>query len=114
LRDPYQVQGIPDWFSTDPDRNTRLFLFAQNLELNPGQAPLSVIVRFIGSNNQVFDVPAIDVRTVLESLDPFTERDSEITQVKVRLPDNLPVGTCTVIIRANGQSSNMGTIRIVP
>jgi hypothetical protein len=114
LRDPYRVQGIPDWFSTDPDRNTRLFLFAQNLELNPGEAPFAVIVRFIGSNNQVFDVPAIDVRNVRESLDPFTQRDSEITQVKVRLPNNLPVGTCTVIIRAHGRSSNMGTIRIVP
>jgi uncharacterized protein (TIGR03437 family) len=49
---------------------------------------------------------ARDADTVL------TDRLSGFTQVKVRLPDNLPPGTCTVTIRAHGRSSNVGTIRI--
>jgi Calx-beta domain-containing protein len=114
LRDPFRIVGIPDRFATGPDRNTRVFFFAQNLELNPGEAPSAVVVRFVGSNSQIFDVPADDVRQVFELPDAVTANPSQFAQVKVRLPDNLPTGTATVTIRAHGRVSNAGTIRIVP
>jgi hypothetical protein len=65
----------------------------------------AVFVRFIPSTGQFFDVPAEDVRSI---------PNSDLTQVVVRLPNNLPVGTCTVSIRAHTRTSNTGTIRIAP
>jgi hypothetical protein len=114
LRDPFRIVGIPETFATGPDRNTRVLFFAQNLALNPGEGPSAVIVRFAAGNNQTFDVPADDVRQVFEVPDALTANPSEFTQVKVRLPAILPVGTHTVTIRAHGRVSNAGTIRIVP
>ena len=105
LRDPFPVVGLPDWVTTGIDRNTRVVLFARNLQLNPGESSAAVIVRFTGSNSQIFEVPAQDVRPVA---------NSDLTQVIVRLPDNLPSGTCTVFIRAHTRTSNTGTIRIAP
>ena len=105
LRDPFLIVGIPDWFPTGIDRNTRVALFARNLQLNPGESSAAVIVRFTGSNNQIFEIPAQDVRPVA---------NSDLTQVTVRLPDNLVPGTCTVFIRAHTRTSNTGTIRIAP
>jgi photosystem II stability/assembly factor-like uncharacterized protein len=103
VRDPFRIVTIPDWFAAGPDRNTRVILFAQNLQLNPGESASAVIVRLIGSNNQIFDVPAEDVRAI---------PNTDFTQVIFRLPDNLPAGTCALTIRAHGRVSNMGTIRI--
>jgi hypothetical protein len=105
LRDPFPVLGIPDWFSTGADKNTRVMLFAQNLQLNPGELPSAVTVRLTASNGFIFEVPAEDVRPL---------GDSEFTQVVFRLPNNLAVGTSTVFIRAHTLVSNSGTIRIVP
>ena len=51
------------------------------------------------------DVPAADVRAV---------PNVDLMQVVFRLPDALAPGTCKVTIKAHGQSSNMGTIRIKP
>jgi len=62
-----------------------------------------VIVRFTASNNQIFEVPAEDVRSI---------PNSEFTQVVVRLPNNLAAGTCMVFIRAHTVVSNSGTLRI--
>jgi hypothetical protein len=105
LRDPFPVAGIPDWFPTGTDRNTRVALFARNLQLNPGELPTAVIVRFTTSNNQIFEVPAEDVRSI---------PNTDLTQVVVRLPNNLAAGTCSVFIRAHTLVSNTGTIRIAP
>jgi hypothetical protein len=105
VRDPFRVLGIPDWFIGAPDHNTRVMLFARNLQLNPGELPSAVIVRFVTSDNSIFEAPSEDVRAI-----PGTE----FTQVAVRLPNNLVPGTCTVSIRAHTRTSNTGTIRIVP
>jgi len=99
------VFGLPEWFVGAPDQNTRVILFARNLQLNPGETASGVIVRIVASNNQIFDVPAEDVRLI-----PGTE----FTQVVIRLPNTLVPGTCTVSIRAHTRISNTGTIRIVP
>src|SRR5688572_30515648 len=105
IRDPLRIVGIPEWMSTGIDRNTRVVLFARNLQLNPGESSSAVFVRFTGSNSQIFEVPAQDVRAVA---------NSDLAQVTVRLPDNLAPGTCTVFIRAHTRTSNTGTIRIAP
>jgi hypothetical protein len=102
-RDPFSIVGVPDWWPNATDKNTRVILFAKNLELNPGESPLAVIVRIIGLNNQFFDVPA-------ESVEPI--HNFEFTQVVIRLPNNVPAGTRFVTIRAHGRASNAGTIRV--
>ncbi|HEX6649549.1 MAG TPA: Calx-beta domain-containing protein, partial [Pyrinomonadaceae bacterium] len=103
LRDPFRVVGIPDFWPTGPDKNARVTLFAKNLELNPGESPSEVIVRIIGAGNQFFDVPA-------EAVQPI--HNFEFTEVVIRLPNTVPVGTRTVTIRAHGRVSNAGVIRI--
>ncbi len=104
LRDPFRVPGIPEWFPGS-DKNTRVALFARNLQLNPGEFPSAVFVTFSASNGAFFDVSA-------ENVIPIPNTD--LTQVVVRLPNNLPPGNCTVIIRAHSRASNAGTIRIAP
>ena len=105
VRDPFRIVGIPEWFSTGVDRNTRVTLFARNLQLNPGEQPFAVIVRFTASNNQFFEVSAENVRSV---------PNTDLTQVVVRLPINLAAGNYTVFIRAHTRTTNTGTIRIAP
>jgi len=96
---------IPDWFVTSNDRNTRVVLFARNLQLNPGETSSAVIVRFMLLSTVIADVPAEDVRPL---------PNTDLTQVVVRLPSNLPPGTYIVTIRAHTRVSNIGNIRIAP
>ena len=103
LRDPFPIVNPANLFNSGVDRNTRVIVFVMNLQLAQGETAASVIVNLTGSNNQIFDVPAEDVR-VLPNVD--------FTQVIFRLPDNLSAGTCTIRIKAHGQVSNAGTIRI--
>lgn len=105
VRDPLPLVSIPDWFTTGTDRNTRVLLFARSLQLDPGELPAAVVVRFTASNNQIFEVPALDVRPI---------PNTDLTQVTVRLPNNLASGNCVVFIRAHTRTSNTGTIRIAP
>jgi hypothetical protein len=104
LRDPFHVQSIVDWIDIGPDRNTRVLIFAANLQLNQGETASAVVVNLVDANNQSFDVPAEDVRAV---------PGFAFTQVKFRLPNNLAAGVCMVTIKAHGQVSNTGTMRIV-
>jgi hypothetical protein len=103
VRDPFRWL-MPDWYTPVP-QNTRVMLFAQNLQLNPNELSSAVIVRLTASNGQTFDLPAEDVRAL---------RETEFTQVVFRLPTNLPAGNATVVIRAHSRTSNSGTIRIAP
>jgi|GEM_PF-1744098 len=103
LRDPFDVLNNADWLNAGTDRNTRLILFASNLQLAQGETASSVVVRLVDSANHIFDVPAEDVRTV---------PSFSFTQVTFRLPDNIAAGACLVTIKAHGQASNSGTIRI--
>jgi Calx-beta domain len=104
-RDPFPVESNIDWLNLPAGQNTLVMIFAKNLRLNQGETSASVIVNLVGSNNQSFDVPAADVRAL---------PNTDLTQVVFRLPDALASGTCKVTIKAHGQSSNMGTIRIAP
>ncbi len=103
FRDPFDILNSADWLNAGADRNTRLILFASNLQLAQGETASSVVVRLVDSANHVFDVPAEDVRTV---------PNFSFTQVTFRLPDNIIAGACLVTIKAHGQASNSGTIRI--
>lgn len=110
LRDPFPVVGIPEWFTSGPDRNTRVMFFVRNLEMNP-DSPSTIHVE-LGTASEFFTVPAEDVRFV---------RDVEVSQVVIRLPDNLTPGAiCTVNVRVEFQvthlslRSNSATIRIAP
>ena len=104
-RDPFRVESVIDWFHLPAGQNTLVVIFAQNLRLNQGETASDVVVNLVDANNQNFDVPSADVRAV---------PNVDLTQVVFRLPDTLAQGTCKVIIKAHGQSSNMGTIRITP
>ena len=103
LRDLFPVINSNNLLNTSPDKNTRVVIFVVNLSLLPGEQSSAVTVNLIDSNNQTYNIPAEDVRAV----DSFG-----FAQVIFRLPDNLPVGTCTIKVIAHGQTSNTGTIRI--
>jgi len=64
-----------------------------------------VVVNLIDANGQSYDVAAEDVRVV---------PDTNFTQVRFRLPDDLAAGSCMLTRKAHGQTSNTGTFRIVP
>jgi len=102
MRDPFPVIN-PNMMVTGPDRNTRLDLFARNLQLGQGETAASVVVRVVDKNNQSYDVAAEAVLLV---------QGTDLTQVTFRLPDGLPDGKCIVELRAQGRSSNSGTFRI--
>jgi hypothetical protein len=103
MRDPFDKTNTVDWLNAGADRNTRVILFAGNLTLAQGETAASVVIRLIDSANNNFDVPAEDVRTV---------PNQTFTQITFRLPDNIAGGACFVTIKAHGQASNSGTIRI--
>jgi hypothetical protein len=102
-RDPFSVLNPSNLLNRSSDRNTRLVIFASNLHLSAGEPSSAVIVNLIDGSNQSFDVSAEYVEQV-PGLD--------FTQVVFRLPDKLAAGTCTLQLRAHGQFSNVGTIRI--
>jgi hypothetical protein len=104
LRDPFQVVNGADWLNLGVVRNTRVIVFVMNLQLAQGETSSSVVVNLIDSNNQSYDVAAEDVRLV---------PNFDFTQVTFSLPDNLSTGKCTIQIKAHGQISNLGTIRII-
>ncbi len=105
VRDPFRVQGIPDFWPNVVDKNTRVAFFVRNLQLNPGETASSVFVRFINGFSVVASVAAEDVRPI---------PNSEFTQVVVRLPNNLLPNTYTIQIQAHSRLSNTGTILIIP
>jgi hypothetical protein len=102
-RDPFPVVNGANLLNLGADRNTRVILFVMNLQLTQGEPASSVVVNLIDNNNQTYDVAAEDVRLV---------PNLNFVQVIFRLPDNLAVGTCTITVKAPGQLSNSGTIRI--
>lgn len=98
LRDPFPVVNPADLLNVGVDRNTRVILFVNNLQLSFG-----VVINLTDNSGRLFDVSAEDVRQVAGM--PFM-------QVVFRLPDGLAVGPCTVRITAHAQVSNTGIIQI--
>ncbi|MFY9621540.1 MAG: choice-of-anchor Q domain-containing protein [Pyrinomonadaceae bacterium] len=103
IRDPFRVQNTATWFTSEP--NTRVILFALDLQLNSGESPSVVKVILVDGNGQTHEVAADDVRTM---------PNTTFTQVTFRLPDALAAGTCQAMIKVHDRISNTGTFRIVP
>ena len=103
VRDPFPVLNGAYVFSVASDRNTRVIVAVRNLILAQGELPSSVLVNLVDANNQTYDVPAESVRQM---------NSTDLVQVVFALPSNLAAGTCTVKIKAHGQTSNTGTMRI--
>lgn len=102
VRDPFPItNGVP--LNVGNDRNTRVIVFVKNLQLGQGESASWVVVNLVDANQQSFEVPAESVRTV---------PDGDFVQVIFRLPGSLATGTCTVKIKAHGQTSNTGTMRV--
>lgn len=104
-RDPFHVLSLAPSLYLGADLNTRVTIFATNLSLNSGETASAVVVALVASNGQSYNLPAEDVRVV---------PGFNFTQVTFRLPEELSPGTCLVAIKAQGQTSNTGTIRIAP
>jgi hypothetical protein len=104
-RDPFPVVNAADLLNLGVDRNTRVIVFALNLQLLPGENSSAVTVSLVDSNNQSYNIAAEDMRPVPNF--PFT-------QVVFRLPDNASVGACIITLKAHGETSNSGSIRIRP
>jgi hypothetical protein len=102
IRDPFRVQNTATWFTSEP--NTRVILFALDLQLNSGESPSVVKVTLLDVNGQPHEVDADDVRTIA---------GTSFTQVTFRLPE-LAQGTYLVTIKAHERISNTGTFRIAP
>lgn len=105
LRDPFPLLSLAPWFHQGTDRNTRVFVFATDLMLNPGETAAAVTVNLVDSNSLSRDIAAEDVRAV---------PNSSFVQVTFKLPSDLPAGVCQVTIKAHGQTSNTGAFRIAP
>lgn len=102
MRDPFPVVNMLGPL-LGGQTNRRVMIFASNLQLAQGDTSSAVVVNLIDSNNKSYDIPAEDVRPVPNC--PFV-------QIIFRLPDNLPVGNCTVRVTVHGQLSNLGVFRI--
>jgi hypothetical protein len=103
VRDPFRVLSIAEWWNLGADPNTRVTIFAVNL--NSAEPASAVTISLLDSNSQTHNITSEDVRAV---------PNYSFTQVRFRLPDSLPAGNCLVTIKAHGQTSNVGTIRIAP
>jgi hypothetical protein len=105
LRDPFPVLNLSNLLHPETDRNTRVLVFVKNLQLQAGETAAVVTVNLVDSSSQSYDLPAESV-WAMSSL--------EFSQITFRLPDGLAPGSCTVQIKAHGQVSNVGVIRIKP
>ena len=103
IRDPFPVVNGANVLNRSADSNTRLLIFAINVQLQAGEPSSAVVVNLVDAKNQSIDVVAEDVRAV---------PNTNLTQVMFRLPNNLAIGTCTIKIKAQNHVSNSGTIRI--
>jgi hypothetical protein len=102
VRDPFPVVNVLSPF-LGGDVSRRVMIFASSVELNQADTSAAVVVNLIDSNNQTYDIPAEDVRPV---------PDFPFVQIIFALPNNLPVGTCTVRVTVRDQTSNVGTFRV--
>jgi hypothetical protein len=78
-------------------------IFVANLSVSAAE---SVTVNLVDANGIPFDVVAEDVRAVT---------NSDVVQVRFKLPTTVATGLCTVKVRKDlGPFSNTGTFRITP
>ncbi|HET8783914.1 MAG TPA: hypothetical protein VFM63_15990, partial [Pyrinomonadaceae bacterium] len=101
-RDPFPIVNPTAVLNPGNDRNTRVVVFVRNLQLAQDEPAASVVVNLVDEKGAGVDVPAEVVTAV---------SNTDFVQVTFRLPDGL-AGICTVKIKAHGQVSNAGRMRI--
>ena len=113
-RDPFAIVNGANLLNLSSDRHTRVMVF-MNLQLDAGEPSSSVIVNLIDGDT-AYEIPAEDVRPVPS--DEVPGKGGRLvpkvpfSQVIFRIPENVPLGTCTVRLKAHGRVSNAGTILI--
>jgi hypothetical protein len=104
VRDPFPFTSNTNFSS---DQRTRIILFASNIDLQPGEDAASVTVRMENSQHAIFSVPA----EYLGKIPNF----SYLTQINVRLPDELANGgDVSMSLVYHGLESNKVSITIKP
>jgi hypothetical protein len=104
-RGPFSVVNSANVLNRGTDRNTRVTLFARNLQVLQGGAPAVVRVDLYDLNGLKQQINAEDVRPV---------SNTDLAQVTFRLPDNLAPGNYTVTLTAHSLVSNLGVIVVKP
>ena len=101
-RDPFSIVNLLNF---SPDNRTRLMLFGINLELLPSETMSAITVK--AENGQMNAFPlAVEFVGKPPGMEPLTE-------VVVKLPDNLPTGqTLFVSVALRGQESNKVRVKI--
>lgn len=104
LRDPFSLTNI---FNFNADNRTRVMLFAVNLDLLPNEDSSAVTARAEDAQMNVYPLTVEYVGTVPDfSL-------LKLTQIIVKLPDNLPLGQDVLVsLTWHGQTSNKARITI--
>ena len=102
VRDPFPVVNSSNVL-VGPGVNTRVLIFVSNLQLAAGETPDVIVVHLVDSQMHTFDIAA----ERLVTLPGFN-----FSQLTFSLPNGIAPGTCTIELRAHGEVSNVGTIRI--
>jgi len=101
VRDPLPVVALNN-FQQGRDPRTRVALFGRNIDLNPGENASAVTVTARDSRSRIFSLKVEFVGQV-----PNLPNQDKITQVNVRLPDELAqAGDVMISISLHGQTSN--------
>ena len=101
VRDPLPVVALNN-FQQGRDPRTRVALFGRNIDLNPGENASAVTATARDSRSRIFSLKVEFVGPV-----PNLPNQDKITQVNVRLPDELAqAGDVLISISLHGQVSN--------
>ena len=101
-RDPFPIVNL---YNLSLDQRTRIMLFGKNLELAPGETIAAITAKAEDALSNIYPL-TVEFAAKPPGMDP-------LTQVVVKLPDNLPPGsTLLVSVTLRGQTSNKVRIRI--
>jgi len=104
LRDPFPVINTANPFTLGAtDRNTHVLVFVRNFKLTSGESPDVVTITLTDANNQTHHIVADNV---------FSAPGFDFSQVRFKLPASLVPGPCNIEVRAHGQVTDLGTMRI--
>jgi hypothetical protein len=104
VRDPFPLTAV-SFFSSTQNEPTRVALFAQFVDLGPGEDFSVVTVTGFNASQATFDLPVEFVGKV-----PGID---DLTQINIRLPNNLPSGDLFLRLRLRGNDpANVPRIRI--
>ncbi|MDQ1638199.1 MAG: hypothetical protein QOF62_1538 [Pyrinomonadaceae bacterium] len=103
VRDPFSLRTMHNLSS---DQRTRISLFALNVELLPSENISVISAQAEDAQHRIFSLPVEFVGKV--------PNFDWLTQINLRLPEDLPAGDLSVGISVRGLPSNKAMIRINP